>query len=107
MNDLRQKFPHKAQQLDELMRNSVSQAIHALSSNEVTGITELAMAIGQAQQCFQQWGLSEGKVGQHIKELHQQGALAAKPTGSGSGGYILSLWKKPPGSELTNNWIEL
>jgi mevalonate kinase len=31
-----------------------------------------------------------------MKEIEALGALAVKPTGSGDGGFILSLWKEAP-----------
>jgi mevalonate kinase len=45
---------------------------------------------------FSGWGLTTGVLGDHIQQLKDYGALAVKPTGSGDGGYVLSLWRQPP-----------
>lgn len=92
---LNENDPSLAAQIDEDMRQSVELAKHALANNENEGLSQLANAINQAHICFSRWGLAGGKVSQHITTLLEAGALAAKPTGSGDGGFILSLW--PPG----------
>ncbi|HWU44642.1 MAG TPA: hypothetical protein VN132_14420, partial [Bdellovibrio sp.] len=57
----------------------------------------LSQAINQAGECFEQWNLNEGAPAKHIQWLRENGAIAIKPTGSGGGGYVLSLWhSKPP-----------
>lgn len=81
-----------ADQIDHEMSQSVELAKAALTMPEPEGISALAKAINQAQICFSRWGLAGGKVNQHITRLLEAGALAAKPTGSGDGGFILSLW---------------
>jgi mevalonate kinase len=45
---------------------------------------------------FQRWGLCDSLMSFHIKKLLSDGAVAAKPIGSGLGGYILSLWEEKP-----------
>ena len=45
-----------------------------------------------AKDCFEQWGLIDSSVQAEMDRLSAQGALAVKPTGSGGGGYLLSLW---------------
>ena len=45
-------------------------------------------------------------VQNHMQQLKKAGALACKLTGSGSGGYVLSLWnEKPTSAELTSELI--
>lgn len=56
----------------------------------------LRQAIAEAGECFQTWGLSDGNMGRHLDWLKSQGAVAVKPTGSGGGGYALSLWQTRP-----------
>ncbi len=51
-----------------------------------------------ALECFEMWGLTKGYLSEHIKTLNSHGALALKPTGSGGGGHVLSLWKETPPS---------
>lgn len=92
--------PLTAQQLDEKMRFAVELAEKALSLNEDEGFPLLKRSMDEAEECFRRWGLEEGDLGQHLKELKKAGAVAVKPTGSGGGGYALSLWKNPPPSHL-------
>ncbi len=89
-------IPTLAQQLDEQMQRSVELAQQALNSNSPEAILELAKAINMAHDCFQQWGLCQGRLAEHLSTLKNAGALAAKPTGSGGGGYVISLWNSPP-----------
>ncbi|MDR2681535.1 MAG: hypothetical protein LBB29_00600 [Holosporaceae bacterium] len=42
------------------------------------------------------WGLCDENLLQHINVLMSNGAVAAKPVGSGLGGYVISLWKQKP-----------
>lgn len=81
-----------AQELDQLMQHSVMRAIQALQDPSPQGQHSLAAAINMACDCFQQWGLANGPMRQHLDDLLQKGAIAVKPTGSGAGGYVLSLW---------------
>ena len=85
----------RAQSLDEAMQNSVIKARRALEKNSHKALAELAEAMSQAADCFQQWGLMNPHLQHHIQQLKTAGALAVKPTGSGRGGYVLSLWEKP------------
>jgi mevalonate kinase len=85
-----------ATQIDAGMAESVALAIKALGLNEQDGLDLLASAVEKARHCFQRWGLIEGNVDRHITRLLEAGAIAAKPTGSGNGGYVLSLWERPP-----------
>ncbi len=90
--------PAQAAVIDEQMVASVNTAQQALAQpNAAQGLPLLVQAIQRAQQCFDQWGLLTPPLQQHIQWLEQHGALAAKPTGSGGGGYVLSVWdQKPP-----------
>lgn len=94
--------PELGQKMDEQMKAAVSKAQAALSMDENSGLTELKKAIDLANDCFVQWGLSPEE---HTKWLLSEGAVAVKPTGSGDGGYMLSLWKTPPSSEALKRLI--
>lgn len=87
--------PTLAHRIDVQMGEASSRAIEALSSDEINGLSLFARALNEARICFTQWGLTPETVEHHINSLLSQGALAAKPTGSGNGGYVLSLWEKP------------
>lgn len=96
VKDLWNKKPKQAQLIDDAMQESVLSALDALQNPAASGLQQLAHAINTAHTCFRQWGLANGKVEHHINHLLEAGALAAKPTGSGDGGFILSLWAEPP-----------
>ena len=61
----------------------------------------LKEAFALAENCFLKWGLIGTEMKKHIAFLKKQGALAVKPTGSGSHGYVLSLWLTPPPDHLS------
>ncbi len=92
--------PQGAAQLDEKMRAAVALAESALKMDETEGFAALKRSLDEADECFRRWGLSEGDLDQHLRELKHAGAIAVKPTGSGGGGYALSLWKKDPPAHL-------
>ncbi len=97
--------PQRAEALDQQMRHAVDQAQSALSHVTVTAPGELVAALDLAQNCFAEWDLSGGDMGNHIRELRTAGAIATKPTGSGGGGYVLSLWKQDPPLALAGRLI--
>jgi mevalonate kinase len=84
--------PAYAKQLDLQMAEAVSLARLALEHNNPNSKALLQKAISLAYDCFLQWGLVNSALAQHIDALMREGALAAKPTGSGAGGYVVSLW---------------
>lgn len=80
--------------LDERMGESVRQVKSALLSEQADRVEELAGALNLAGSCFEEWGLGpEPALAAKLREL---GALAVKPTGSGGGGYLLTLWRAAP-----------
>lgn len=88
--------PKLGQQIDHEMAEAVLTAMDALSLPQENGLAKLAAAINQANACFQQWQLISGSIEQHIKDVRSAGAIAAKPTGAGDGGFVISLWDKEP-----------
>ncbi len=93
VNQLWQKDEMRAQKIDQQMIESVHLAHHALLTQSITTLTT---AIQLAHHCFEQWGLITPELKTHIQQLKKAGALAVKPTGSGGGGHLLSLWENPP-----------
>ncbi len=79
-------------QTDALMIDSVLMAEKALAMDEKAGLHLLTKSIEQAATCFARWNLQPLPMRQQIEKIKTAGALAVKPTGSGGGGYILSLW---------------
>lgn len=97
----------EGQKIDEEMHESVQLAKLALSKSSQDGLLDLVEALQKARHCFDRWGLSQGANERHMQKLAEFGALATKPTGSGGGGYILSLWRQEPPQEIQKNLIPL
>ncbi len=92
--------PKEGQKIDDDMRDSVFMVQKALSQEESLGLFDMIQAINKARSCFERWGLTAGILNEHMRKVMEMGALAAKPTGSGRGGFVLSLWKDHPSLEL-------
>ncbi|MBO9666333.1 MAG: hypothetical protein J7501_05920 [Bdellovibrio sp.] len=105
VKDLLAKNPPEGQQIDRNMAKAVETAQEALYMDEANGKKVLMEAIEMAAQCFEKWGLNDGEPTAHIQWLRNQGAIAVKPTGSGGGGYVLSLWDKEPKQEALEKLI--
>lgn len=68
-------------------------------------LAQLKDGIDQAAAVFAAWGLTDGLPAEHMQMLLAHGAFAVKPTGSGGGGYVLSLWKNEPPTEIRSKLI--
>jgi mevalonate kinase len=98
---LLRQSPALGAELDAQMGNSVHLAAKALSqSKSEQSFNMLQQAITQACDCFKQWQLINADVQSHLDLLTSKGAKAVKPTGSGSGGFVLSLWEHEPPEDL-------
>lgn len=96
------------EKIDRDMMEAVRMAEGALTSDSPeNGFDLLASAINLARSCFEHWGLTGGETGSHIQRLLDKGAYAVKPTGSGDGGYVLSLWRTPPPADVMPKLISL
>ncbi|MCX7118196.1 MAG: mevalonate kinase [Legionellales bacterium] len=96
-----EKDPTFATSIDQHMSYCVQKAQNALEKQTATSLPELADAINSAKDCFQQWGLVSDGLQKHMDSLREAGAIAVKPTGSGGGGYVISLWAtKPPEMDI-------
>ena len=78
------------------VKESVRLAKHALEHKTPEAQEQLAHAINLANHCFFQWVLVSERLQQHMQMLKHNGAIAVKPTGSGGGGFVLSLWNHSP-----------
>ncbi len=100
--------PNVFSQLDSQMRSAVEMCLEALSQNETPKSFELLnQGLKLGQECFEQWDLVPAVVLEAIKNLKEGGAVQCKLTGSGGGGYILSLWDQTPPKELLDQMVEL
>lgn len=104
---LHERDPELGKRIDEQMRDAVTTAEAALLRSSGSSFGELARAIELACSCFVQWDLVNGEIGTHMQMLRSRGAVAVKPTGSGEGGFVLSLWKTPPPTDLSGILISL
>ncbi len=102
VKSLLQKDPRLGQEIDLRMQAAVEMAQTALKSGEEKGLPLLKEAINTARSCFELWDLSPVE---HVQWLRDQGALAVKPTGSGGGGFVLSLWDHEPPAEIKKTLI--
>ena len=100
--------PQKADALNQQMAQAVLNAKTGLKMEpKEKGLILLTEAFSLAEECFVKWDLIDKNMKKHISFLKKQGALAAKPTGSGSGGCVLSLWSKSPPVQLSNQLISV
>ena len=79
-----------AESLDLNMADAVNDARSALETDQ--DLDKLKSAIDMAGKCFEGWQLVSKELEAHMADLKAKGAIAVKPTGSGEGGYVLSLW---------------
>lgn len=109
VNELWAQDPSFARKCDQNMQESVLMAKEALEINNAIDL--LASSINLAAACFKDWGLINSNMLNHIKQLEDLGAIAVKPTGSGSGGYLISLWRQALSDEVIynneNDWIKI
>lgn len=82
-----------AVELDSMMNHASDLCEHGLIN---ANFDQMKDGISLANEVFTKWGLNNESTSAHINMLLQDGAAAAKPAGSGLGGYIVSLWEKKP-----------
>lgn len=83
---------------DDLMLNAYNLAIEAFAEKATD---KLSASIHSAANAFNTWTLLTPAMEKEINRLKKLGALSAKPTGSGMGGYVLSLFA----SELSQEYL--
>ncbi len=86
--------PELGEDIDQRMQKAVGLARQALL--KPGSVSMLKDSIDLACDCFDSWGLLSQDLDDHMQHLREMGAIACKPTGSGDGGFVLSLWNHPP-----------
>ena len=84
-----------ASEIDEQMKKTVHQFQELLKAPQVD-LNSWSKTMTAAHDCFEKWGLVNHAVEAHAGQLREAGALAVKLTGSGGGGFMLSLWNQSP-----------
>ena len=98
----------QAEQMDKNMAQSVKICLLALKERDKGQCKKmLTQALSLGEKCFHKWGLISPMLKKHIAYLKKQGALAVKPTGSGLGGHVISLWDDEPPSSIKKDLIPL
>jgi len=109
VKDLLVAKPEWGASLDQKMREAVALAEKALLGETPTTandrLGELVHSFDLALQCFAGWDLIGGEPQRHMQWLRESGAVAVKPTGSGNGGYVASLWSETPGPNVLSQLI--
>ena len=83
------------ERIDEEMTRSVEFCLSSmLLEDKPRMLKQLQDGISLGEDCFKQLGLLSYDLETHSQKLKKEGALATKPTGSGLGGYVISLWDK-------------
>ena len=95
--------PGRAAEIDRQMGRAVELVDRALSNQN--GFEGFAEGIRLARGCFEEWNLCPPDVARHLDELTAAGAVAVKPTGSGGGGFVLSLWAEEPPADMRTGLI--
>ncbi len=93
--------PELGADIDQRMQKAVTLAKRALQTKEQVSL--LRESINLANDCFESWGLISQDLHDHMAHLSNEGAIACKPTGSGDGGFVLSLWNQAPNSEWSKS----
>lgn len=103
------EYPEEGKKTDKDMEYSVNliqNSLYEIKDKE-RQISQMKRALDLAAGCFSVWGLMSADLENHINKLKNWGALAAKPTGSGEGGFVISLWDKTPPSDKGVEFIPL
>lgn len=96
--------PQLAESIDSDMKSCSDEFI---AKHNSWSLSDWIFNIEKAQSCFDRWQLVPDEVKKHRKLLADSGAKASKLTGSGGGGYVLSLWNNEPPQSIIKLLIPL
>jgi mevalonate kinase len=100
VNDSFKKNIENAIALDDQMNEASALCEIGLKTSN---LKMLADGIELGHKVFRKWNLCTSNQENHMAMLLSKGAMAAKPTGSGLGGFVISLWEKKPTTLISNN----
>lgn len=101
VKELFSKRKKDLEDIDSNMEQSVDLCLQAMQSQDKNTMDkQLQQALNLGEQSFKDLGLMSKELERHAQKLKQAGALATKPTGSGLGGYVISLWDKEPSKDI-------
>jgi mevalonate kinase len=104
VNDIFTHNIETAIELDAEMNEASNLCEIGLKNSDFEALKE---GIELGHKIFYRRGLCTPLLESHIKMLLSNGAVAAKPTGSGLGGFVISLWKEKPTLRSNNDNIYL
>lgn len=96
------KNPKQALQVDNQVQKATDLILKTKNLTKLQSIPYFTEAFYLSTDSFDQWGLLTQDLKKHILDLKTNGAIAAKPSGAGLGGCVLSLWKK---KQQNPDWI--
>lgn len=98
---IRRISPLRARDLDQEMERAVERALEGLQiyargnapggGSEDTGLRRIAEGMNRAQEVFRAWLLVPEAAEAVIRRTRESGALAARLTGAGGGGFVVAL----------------
>lgn len=93
---MHEETPGMAMGIDERMADASRMVMEGLmgfgkGGREVATAT-IARGMSEAHECFLSWQLVPAEAQRLIEKLQSDGALAAKLTGAGGGGFVVAIW---------------
>lgn len=88
--------PELSVKVDNKIQSATELILETKRLTKVQSLPLFIEAFKISTEAFQQWGLVNSKLQNHIQVLETNGAMATKPSGAGLGGCVLSLWKQKP-----------
>lgn len=80
---------------DALMAQAADLAQAALHQPLAAGLEQIARSMALTMEAYRKWGLLPPGTEELLVELKCQGALGARLTGAGLGGFLVALWPHP------------
>lgn len=98
-----ESHPTLVEAIDNKMQSCVEGFKYELNQDHIN-LQSWSKWLELAHTCYQEWDLEPLAASQHIQQLKSSGALACKLTGSGGGGYVLSLWANHPSDDIIKKY---